>query len=75
MNVSRLLNPMKKSEVRVALATIVVAYAAEYGLGLSEGLVQTILALGIAALTGMSYTKKSASIPRENAPVITRPPQ
>ena len=50
MSVSRVLKrtvrPLASRKVRVALATVVGAYAAEYGLGLSEELVLTILSVG-----------------------------
>jgi hypothetical protein len=43
------------AKVRVALATVVAAFAAEYGLQASEELILTILGLGAALILGIAH--------------------
>ena len=47
--------PLRSRKVRVALATVVTAYAAEWGLGVSEELVLTILGVGVALILGIAH--------------------
>jgi hypothetical protein len=42
-------------KVRVALATVIAAYAAQYGLGVSEEVVLTILSVGVALILGIAH--------------------
>ena len=51
---SRLVRPLASRKVRVALATVVAAYAAEWGLGISEEVVLTILGTGVALILGVA---------------------
>ena len=51
---SRLVRPLASRKVRVAFATVVAAYAAEWGLGISEELVLTILGTGVALILGVA---------------------
>ncbi len=51
---SRMVRPLASRKVRVALATVVAAYAAEWGLGISEELVLTILGTGVAVILGVA---------------------
>ena len=46
---------MASRKVRVALATVVAAYAAEWGLGVSEEMVLTILGVGAALILGIAH--------------------
>ena len=47
--------PLTSRKVRVALATVLAAYAAEYGLGVSEEIVLTILSVGVALILGIAH--------------------
>jgi hypothetical protein len=63
---TRLLNPLKSRKTRVALATVIAAYAAEYGVGVSEELMLTILGVGVALILGIAHEDNAAKqvIPR-----------
>jgi hypothetical protein len=63
-----LVKPLQSRKVRVALATVVAAYAAEYGLNLSEPMVLTILGVGAALILGIAHEDNGAkSLPKVNA--------
>ncbi len=47
--------PLASRKVRVALATVVAAYAAQYGLGCSEELVLTLVSVGVALILGIAH--------------------
>lgn len=51
----RLVRPLLSRKVRVALATVAAAYAAEYGLGTSEEMVLTIVSVGVALILGIAH--------------------
>ena len=51
----RLVGPLRSRKVRVALATVVAAYAAEFGLAVSEEIVLTILGVGVALILGIAH--------------------
>jgi len=57
---ARLVNPLRSRKVRVALATVIAAYAAEYGLGVSEELVFTILGVGASLILGIAHEDTAA---------------
>lgn len=69
----RLLKPLKSRKVRVALATVVVAYAAEFGLDVSEGMVMTIIGVGVALILGVAVedagVKAAGNKPEDMKPV------
>lgn len=50
----RLVQPLASRKVRAALATVIAAFAAEYGFGLSEELVLTIVSVGVAVILGIA---------------------
>lgn len=54
-SIRRLAKPLASRKVRVALATVIAAYAAEYGLGVSEQVVFTILGVGAALILGIAH--------------------
>ncbi len=56
----RWINPLRSRKVRVALATIVAAYAADFGLALSEEVVMTILGVGMALILGIAVEDSGA---------------
>ncbi|HOO15738.1 MAG: hypothetical protein KBH81_03610 [Phycisphaerae bacterium] len=47
--------PLRSRKAQVAVATIVVAYAAHAGLELNEELVTTILGVGVALILGIAH--------------------
>ncbi|MGQ9650857.1 MAG: hypothetical protein ACUVXJ_12160 [Phycisphaerae bacterium] len=47
--------PLVSRKVRVALATVLAAYAAECGLGVSEEMMLTILGVGAALILGIAH--------------------
>jgi len=49
------LRPLASRKVRVALATVIAAFAAELGLKVSEDLVFTILGVGAALILGIAH--------------------
>ncbi|MCK4342027.1 MAG: hypothetical protein KAY37_09930 [Phycisphaerae bacterium] len=51
----RWLWPLKSRKVQVALATVVVAYAAQAGLALSEETIVTVLGVGVALILGIAH--------------------
>jgi len=46
---------LRSRKVRVALATVAAAFAAEYGLEVSEELILTILGMGAALILGIAH--------------------
>lgn len=57
---SRLVRPLASRKMRVAFATVVAAYAAEWGLGISEEVVLTILGTGVAVILGVGVAVEDA---------------
>ena len=51
----KLFNPLRSRKVRVALATVGAAFAAEYGLQVSEEMVVTILGVGVSLILGIAH--------------------
>jgi len=47
--------PLRSRKVQVAVATIVVTYAAQAGLALSEDTVLTVLGVGVALILGIAH--------------------
>jgi hypothetical protein len=50
----RVVKPLQSRKVRVALATVVAAYLAEYGLSVSEEIVLTIVGMGVSLILGIA---------------------
>ena len=55
----RWLWPLASRKVQVAVATVVVAYAAQAGLNVSEETVVTILSVGVALILGIAHEDAS----------------
>ena len=55
MNWKRLFQPLKSRKVRVALATVLAAYASECGLHLPSEILVTILGVGVALILGIAH--------------------
>lgn len=53
--IGRLFRPLASRKVRVALATVLAAYAAEYGLGASEEVILTLVSVGVALILGIAH--------------------
>lgn len=51
----RWLWPLRSRKVQVALATVLVAYAAEAGLAVNEETVVTVLGVGVALILGIAH--------------------
>lgn len=51
----RLVRPLESRKVRVAIATVAAAYAAQQGLGVSEEVVLTLLSVGVALILGIAH--------------------
>ncbi len=51
----RWLWPLRSRKVQVALATVLVAYAGQVGLALSEETVITVLGVGVALILGIAH--------------------
>lgn len=51
----RAVQPLASRKVRVALATVVAAYAGQYGLGISEEMVLTVLGVCVALILGIAH--------------------
>jgi hypothetical protein len=56
----RLMRPLESRKVRVALATVLAAYAAEYGLDVSAEVILAILGVGIATILGIAHEDNGA---------------
>mgnify|MGYP000592661557 CR=1 FL=1 len=53
--VSWFLSPLASRKVRVALATIIAAYAGQTGLGWDEQMILTVLSVGVALILGIAH--------------------
>jgi hypothetical protein len=53
--VGRVFRPLASRKVRVAVATVATAFAADYGLNVSEELVFTVLGVGVALILGIAH--------------------
>ncbi len=51
----RLIRPLASRKVRVALTTVVAAFAAQFGLGVSDDLIFTILGVGVSLILGIAH--------------------
>lgn len=55
MGFRRWLWPLRSRKVQVALATVIVAFAAQAGFGLSEETVLGVLAVGVSLILGIAH--------------------
>lgn len=51
----RILAPLASRKVRVACATVLAAFAAQYGLHVSEEMVFTVVSVGVAMILGIAH--------------------
>lgn len=52
--VQRLYRPLQSRKVRIAIATVVAAYLAEFGLDVSDTVVMSIIGAGMAIIGGIA---------------------
>ncbi len=55
-----MLSPLRSRKVRVALATVLAAYAAQYGLEVGEEMIHTVLGVGVALILGIAHEDAGA---------------
>jgi hypothetical protein len=60
--------PFRSRKVRVAIATVICAYAAEVGFQVSEELLVTILSCGVAIILGIAHEDHG----RRTVPTVLR---
>ncbi len=53
--IQRLCSPLASRKVRVAVATVAAAYAAQYGLDCGEDMVLTLVSVGVALILGIAH--------------------
>lgn len=58
--VSYLVQPLCSRKVRVALATVIAAYAGQVGLGWDEQMILTVLSVGVALILGIAHEDAGA---------------
>ncbi|MCP4592108.1 MAG: hypothetical protein GY842_15345 [bacterium] len=61
--IRKCVKPLSSRKIRVALTTVLAAYAAEWGLEVSEELVLTILAVGVALILGIAHEDHGRDTP------------
>lgn len=52
---AKLIRPLKSRKVRVALATVIAAYAADHGLDVGANVLMTILGVGVSLILGIAH--------------------
>jgi len=57
---SWLLEPLRSRKVRVALATVIAAYAGQGGLDWNEQMILTVLGVGVALILGIAHEDAGA---------------
>jgi len=55
-----LAEPLRSRKVRVALATVIAAYAGQAGLGWDEQMILTVLGVGVALILGIAHEDAGA---------------
>ena len=50
-----MLSPLRSRKVRVALATVLAAYGAQYGLEVGAEMIHTVLGVGVALILGIAH--------------------
>jgi len=58
----RLLGPLASRKVRVAIATVAAAYAAQIGLHVSDDMMYTILGVGVSLILGIAHEDNGRNI-------------
>jgi hypothetical protein len=63
--IRRLLAPLASRKVRVATATVIAAFAAQYGLAVREELIFTIVSVGVALILGIAHEDAGSRVRAE----------
>ncbi len=63
--IRRMIQPLASRKVRVALSTVVAAYAVEYGWNLGEEMVLTVVGVGVALILGIAHEDAGRGRPVE----------
>lgn len=58
--------PLESRKVRVALATVLAAYAADYGLACGEEMILTLVSVGVALILGIAHEDAGKGARRED---------
>ena len=69
----RVVRPLQSRKVRVALTTVIVAYAAEYGLNVSTELLMAIIAMGATIVLGIAHEDNGVKQYMGKAPAEPKP--
>ncbi len=65
--------PLMSRKVRVAIATVVAAYAAQAGLNFGEELLVTIMSCGVALILAIAHEDNGRPLPTDLRDDIARP--
>ncbi len=66
--VRRAVQPLASRKVRVALTTVLVAFAADYGLKVNTEIVLTILGVGVSLILGIAHEDAGRGAQRPERP-------
>lgn len=57
---TKLINPLRSRKIRTALATVLVAFLAEWGLDISDEKLYAIISVGVAVILGIAIEDNGA---------------
>lgn len=69
--IKRLIHPLRSRKVRVAIATVAAAYAAQFGLDVSSEMILTILGVGMSLILGIAH-EDSGRLRSESQPASAK---
>ncbi len=75
MLLQRLIRPLRSRKVRIALVTVIAAFAAQWGLDVNDELIHTMLGMGAALILGVAHEDagRGGGGSRSDAPNPLRP--
>ncbi len=62
--------PLQSRKVRTALVTVLAAYAAQVGLGVSEDVIYTILGVGVSLILGIAHEDAGRAVGAEGKSMV-----
>ena len=65
----RISGPLRSRKTRVALVTVLAAFAAEFGIGVSDELLLALVGIGASLILGIAHEDAG----RKSAPIAPRP--
>ena len=65
----RISGPLRSRKTRVALVTVLAAFAAEFGIGVSDELLLALVGIGASLILGIAHEDAG----RKSAPISPRP--